>query len=166
MDYTVNLLEEVPHRYLLYMELSNPKSSRKPIEVTTLLDTGAFNSMIDLNLAERFCFMLPIYIPISIGGNLGEAQGCILHTVKLGDFEMSRVFALAFPFKDWLVRHIILGANVLNNWDFTTSRTNNTIRFTERVPPDAPNKENPYQNYFRSGEYVAVQDEVINALIQ
>ena len=43
MDYTVKLLEEVRHRYLLYMELNNPLSSGKPVEVTTLLDTGAFN---------------------------------------------------------------------------------------------------------------------------
>jgi len=120
--------------------------------------------MVDIDHAKNFGIMLPITIPISIGGSLGEAQGCILPKVTLGDFEMSRVFALAFPFKDWLAGHIILGANVLNNWDFATSRTRNTIKFVEEIPPDAPNKKNPYQNYFTGGEYVAVQDEILNTL--
>jgi hypothetical protein len=122
--------------------------------------------MIDFDLAKRFGTILPTKIPISIGGNLGEAQGCIIHKVAIGDFEMTRMFALAFPFKDWLVRHIILGANVLNNWDFTTSRTDNVIRFIERIPHDVPNKEHPYQNYFTEGLYVAVQDEMFNTISQ
>ena len=117
--------------------------------------------MIDLDLAKRFGTMLPIKIPISIGGNRGEARGCIIHKITLGAFEMTRVFALAYPFKDWLMRHVILGANVLNNWDFTTSRTENTVRLTEKIPPYVPNKEHPYQNYFTEGEYVAVQDEML-----
>jgi len=82
----------------------------------------------------------------------------------MGNFEMTRVFALAFPFRDWLVRHIILGANVLNNWEFTASRTKNEIRFTEEIPPYVPNQLYPYQNYFIGGEYVAVQDEMLDAL--
>jgi len=120
--------------------------------------------MVDIDHANDFGILLPMKIPISIGGNLGEAQGCILPKVALGDFEMSRVFALAFPFKDWLTDHIILGANVINNWDFTTSRTKNMIRFIEEIPPDVPNKKHPYQNYFTSGEYVAVQDELLAAM--
>jgi hypothetical protein len=120
--------------------------------------------MIDIELAKRFCTMLPITIPISIGGNLGEARGCIIHKATVGDFEMTRVFALAFPFKDWLMRHIILGANVLNNWEFILSRADNIIKLSERIPSDAPNKVHPYQNYFTGGTYVAVQDEMLNTL--
>ena len=40
-------------------------------------------TMIDFDLANRFSILLPIKIPISIGGNLGEAQGCIIHKIKL-----------------------------------------------------------------------------------
>lgn len=164
MGYTINLLSEIRHRYIAHAKLSRHDLEQQADGVMTLLDTGAFNTMIDLRLAKRFGIMLPMKIPVSIGGNLGEAQGCILSCVKLGDFEMTRVFALSFPFKDWLVRHIILGANVTNNWEFTTSRTKNVIRFTEEIPPDAPNQKHPYQNYFISGEYVAVQDDAFVAL--
>jgi len=129
-----------------------------------LLDTGAFNTMIDFELAKRFGIMLPITIPITIGGNAGEAIGCIMPYLTVGDFEITRMFALAFPFKDWLVRHIILGANVTNNWEFTTSRTKNLIKFTEDVPPDAPNQKYPYQNYFTKGKYVAVQNELLSTI--
>ena len=103
--------------------------------------------------------MLPVTQYVSIGGSRGQAQGCIIPSLTMGSFKMNRVFMLAFPFTDWLVRHIIIGANVMNNWDFTISRTDNAMRFTEKIPPDAPNKTNPYQNYFEGAMYVAVQDE-------
>jgi len=113
--------------------------------------------MIDTKIAKDFAVPLPIKIPISIGGKAGVAQGCVIHKIAFGDFEMSRVFAMAYPFDDWLMRHIILGTNVLNNWDFTISRSDNSIKLCQRIPEDAPNKEYPYQNYFKGGEYVAVQ---------
>ena len=163
MGYTLKLLGKIRHRYIANVAVSNLDSSIVDHEVKMLLDTGAFNTMIDFDLAKRFGVMLSIKTPISIGGHLGEAQGCIIPKLTVGGFEMQRVFVLAFPFKDWLVRHIILGANVLNNWDFTTSRTDNVIRFSERIPHDVPNKEYPYQNYFIKGEYVAVQDETLNS---
>ena len=165
MDYTIELRDDIRHRFITHARLNNFDSSRQAPKILTLVDSGAFNSMIDIGLAKTFATMLPIKIPISIGGNLGEAQGCIIHKVTLGDFEMMRAFAMAYPFKDWLTGHIILGANVLNNWEFTTSRTKNTIRFSEDVPLDAPNKKYPYQNYFTKGEYVAVQDEMLNNLL-
>jgi hypothetical protein len=162
LDYTIKLIEQIRHRYITLADIYNVDSSQVMPNVRTLVDTGAFNSMVDTIFAANYGIMLPMKIPISIGGNLGEAQGCILPKVTLGNFEMSSVFALAFPFKDWLTDHVILGANVLNNWDFAVSRTKNAIRFAEEIPPDAPNQEHPYQNYFTGGKYVAVQDDLLN----
>jgi hypothetical protein len=136
LGYTIELLPGTRHRYITRSQIVSFNTSQKDDDVITLIDTGAFNTMIDLSIAERFVTMLPLTMPISIGGNLGEAQGCIIHKFTLG-------------------------TNIMNNWDFTTSRTDNMIKFTENIPPDAPNKRNPYQNYFRNGEYVAVQDEIL-----
>jgi hypothetical protein len=158
------MLTEVRHRYLAEISLSNIDATRIDPEVMMLLDTGAFNTMVDFELAKRFGTMLNFTIPVSIGGNSGEAHACILHKLSVGDFEMTRVFTLAYPFTDWLTRHIILGTNVLNNWEFTTSRKNNTIKFIENIPDDAPNKEHPYQNYFLKGEYIAVQEDLNETL--
>jgi hypothetical protein len=127
----------------------------------TLLDTGAFNTMIDIEFAETFGIMLPMTIPITIGGNLGKAQGCVIPKIIIGNFEATRVFTMAYPFKDWLARYIIIGTNVLNNWDFAISRSENTLNFVERIPQYVTNKKHPYQNYFLRGEYVAVQDDTV-----
>ena len=164
MEYTINLLDRIRHRYISHAVLKNYNSTEMVDAIPALVDTGAFNTMIDIALAKRFGFILPMSIPISIGGNHGEAQGCIVHRLTVGDFTMSRIFALAYPFKDWLAGYIIIGTNVLNNWDFTISRVDNLIRLSERIPEDAPNKAHPYQNYFTEGEYVAVQDEMIDAV--
>jgi hypothetical protein len=160
LAYTIKLLEDTRHRYIAYATLHGIGDAESRSDIRTLVDTGAFNTMIDTDFAKQFGTMLPLYIPVVIGGHSGMTQGCILNKVTLGDFNMTRVFALTFPFTDWLTRHIVLGTNVLNNWDFTPSRTDDKITFIERIPHDAPNKVHPYQNYFRNGEYVAVQDEL------
>ena len=139
-------------------------SSKQMPNVPTLVDTGAFNTMVDFELANEFGSILPLVIPISIGGIRANSRGCVIHKMTIGDFTMTQAFALAYPFTDWLTGYVILGANVLNNWDFTTSRTDNQIRFTERIPPDTPNKRYPYRNYFFCGKYIAVQDDALGAL--
>jgi predicted aspartyl protease len=127
--------------------------------VRVLIDTGAFNTMIDRALAEKFATLLPDSMAISIGGKTGKAQICIIHSLTLsGGITLNRVAALAYPFDDWLLRHIILGTNVLNNWKFTISRSSDTLWFTEELPSDASNKEYPYQNFFVDSRYIAVQE--------
>jgi len=76
LDYTIELRDDIRHRFIAHTKLNNFDSSRQAPKVLTLLDTGAFNSMIDINLAKTFATMLPITIPISICGNLGEASIC------------------------------------------------------------------------------------------
>ena len=160
MAYTIDLLKDIRHRYMALATLHKNKSTQPMPDIRTLVDTGAFNTMIDSYLAEKYGHMMPIFIPVVIGGHSGNAQGCILSKLIIGDIEMERVFALSYPFKDWLARHIILGTNVMNNWDFTISRTDDILKFVERIPSDAPNQIYPYQNYFKNGEYVIVQNDM------
>jgi predicted aspartyl protease len=129
-------------------------------DVRVLIDTGAFNTMIDLALAQRFGILLPDSMTVSIGGKTGKAQFCVISCLTLNSCVLTRIFALAYPFDDWLMGHILLGTNVMNNWDFTISRSRNVLEFSENIPFDAPNKMYPYQNYFKEGEYVAIQDEL------
>jgi hypothetical protein len=131
-------------------------------DVRVLIDTGAFNTMIDLALISNFGTVLPSGMDISIGGNAGHARFCIIDNLTIGGLTMTRVFALAYPFEGWLMGHIILGANILNNWDFKISRTDDMMQFCERLPPDVPYKKHPYLNYFKGGGYVNIQDEDID----
>ena len=78
MDSIIKLLDWIRHRYIAHSTICNADASQVREDIKTLIDTGAFNTMIDLSLAERFGIMLPIKIPVSIGGNLGESQGCII----------------------------------------------------------------------------------------
>ena len=160
MVYTVNLIQRIRHRYVALASLSNADKSHVMTDIRVLFDTGAFNTMIDATLAGKFGTLLPYSMAISIGGKAGKAQYCIIDSMTFGNFSMSRVFALAYPFEGWLMRNIILGTNVINNWDFTISRTNDILQFSEKFPPDVPFKKYPYLNYFKGGNYVATQDEI------
>ncbi|MCL2168963.1 MAG: hypothetical protein FWB74_02930 [Defluviitaleaceae bacterium] len=116
--------------------------------------------MIDVKLVNRYGRLLPnSYFDVIIGGYIGKAQGCVLDKLSIGDLTMERVFVMAYPFDSWLTGHILLGANVMNNWDLTISRSDDVIRLVERVPVDAPNKVNSYQNFFKNGKYMALQEE-------
>jgi hypothetical protein len=127
-------------------------------KVVVFIDTGAFNTMVDMQYAKDFGALLPLHMHIAIGGRELKTQACILHKVVMGDLVMEQVFALACPFKDWLRGHILLGLNVMNNWDFTISRSDNKMRLIERIPEIAPNKTEPYRNYFKNGKYIALQE--------
>ena len=160
MVYTVNLLDDVRHRYVTLASLSNAEMTQTMTDVRVLIDTGAFNTMIDLALAQRFGILLPESMVVSIGGKTGKARFCVISSITLHNCTLTRIFALAYPFDDWLMGHILLGTNVLNNWAFTISRSRDVLEFSERIPYDAPNKVFPYQNYFKDGDYIAVQDEL------
>jgi hypothetical protein len=155
----VDFLADIRHRYIALATLESADLSQGMTDVPVLIDTGAFNTMIDSALAQKFGVLLPGNMTISIGGKTGIAQFCIISNMTLAGCTISRVFALAYPFDDWLMGHILLGANVLNNWDFTISRSRNVLEFTENIPIDAPNKLYPYQNFFKDGLYVAIQEE-------
>jgi len=159
LGYTVTFDETNLERYIINATLHPLSDSEQKEEIPVLIDTGAFNNMIDIDLVEGFGHFIPVYISVTMGGEKGRTDGCILPKVQIGDLVMTNVFAMAFPLGDWLKGHMVLGANALNNWDFTISRTNGTIMFCENVPKDAPNKANPYQNYFKNGKYMALQKE-------
>ena len=159
MAYTIDLLGDIRHRYMALATVHSMGDKSSMPDIMTLFDTGAFNTMIDIDHAKKYGAMLNMPVPVVIGGHSGIAEGCILWKVSFGDFHMERVFALAYPFEDWLSQHIIIGTNVTNNWEYMTSRTKNIITLEECVPADAPNQIYPYQNYFRKGKYIAVQDD-------
>ena len=160
MVYTIDLLGDVRHRYVALASISNAEMTQTMTDVHVLIDTGAFNTMIDFALAQRFGILLPESMTVSIGGKTGTAQFCVIGNITLNNCVLTRVFALAYPFDDWLMGHLLLGTNVMNNWDFLISRSRDILEFSEKIPFDAPNKRFPYQNYFKDGNYVAVQAEL------
>ena len=65
MVYTVNLLCDVRHRYVALASLGNAELTQTMTDVRVLIDTGAFNTMIDLALAQRFGVLLPESMAVS-----------------------------------------------------------------------------------------------------
>ena len=79
--------------------------------------------------------------------------------IKIGDLELEKVGALAVPFDGELKDHILLGANVTNNWDFAVSRFGNRIDITEQFSTDAMVRKYPYRYCFNNkGQIMAFQE--------
>ena len=161
MVHRIKLEEKDISRYITTASLETFNGLRQKTNIRVLIDTGAFNSMIDLSILNDKRVLAELtgttHI-VSVGGYSGIARGCIIYKMKMGDMEIRNVFAMAYPFNTWLADHIILGANTLNNWKFTISRKENLMTVIEDIPDCVLNKSEPYKSYCDSNKYIAVQE--------
>ncbi|MCL2170260.1 MAG: retroviral-like aspartic protease family protein [Defluviitaleaceae bacterium] len=157
--FTIGLNSKKPYRYTFDATLWESKRNRFSRPVKILLDTGAFNTAIHDKLVEKFGTMLEATMKISIGGFAGEVNLCVLNKIKMGDFVIEKVIALAVPFEGELRDHILLGANVTNNWKFTISRLENTLDVVEQFSGQSLTLKHPYRYcYSNKGQVIAFQE--------
>jgi hypothetical protein len=128
-------------------------------EVTVFLDTGCFNTLIPRYLAEQTGRSLGFKMSYSLGGSLIEAEAFSIEKIMIADVVLERVIAFAGDYKGGHEDDIILGTNVINNWEMIISKKEHTFQFRENPPDSLPNKVNIYQNYFnKEGDYICVQN--------
>jgi len=155
---TVALSKWFEHRYKFDAKVYNLRT-KGFVETTILLDTGCYNTMIPRDLAELSGHSLGFKVKYSLGANVVEAEAFSIDKIMIGDFVLERVVAFAGKYKGGHVDDIILGTNVINNWEMNISKKKLTFQFREDPPDSLPNKTNIYQNYFnKDGNYIYVQD--------
>jgi len=127
--------------------------------VTILLDSGCFNTMIPRYLAEKSGRSLGFKMTYSLGGCVIETEAFSIDKMMVGGLVLERIVAFAGDYKGGHEDDIILGTNVINNWEMIISKKTHTFQFREDPPESLPNKTHIYQNYFnRAGNYICVQD--------
>jgi len=155
---TVALSKWFNHRYKFYANVYNLRT-KEFVENIVFLDTGCFNTMIPRDLAEQSGHSLGFKMKYSLGANVVEAEAFSIDKIMIGDFVLERVVAFAGKYKGSQEDDIILGTNVINNWEMLISKKKHTLQFCEDPPDSLPNKTNIYQNYFnKEGNYIYVQD--------
>ena len=147
-NFSVELDGERPWRYVFEASLWNRSLKKYGNPVNVLLDTGSFNTIIHKALVPKCGTMLKQTMMTGVGGYKGEANLCILDRIKIGSHILEKVVAIAVPFDGELKDHILLGANVTNNWEFTLSRLKNRMMATEQFSEDTKKREYPYRYYF------------------
>jgi hypothetical protein len=159
LNFSAELDDKRPCRYVFKSRLWSTRLGKYGLPVNVLLDTGSFNTIIHKPFASRYGVVLPQTMKVSVGGFRGEANICVLHKLKIGEHEISKVTALAVPFEGELKNHILLGANVTNNWEFTVSRKKNRVAITEEFSDEALAREYPYLYYFNNkGQVIGFQE--------
>ena len=160
-QYSIKLDSTKPYRYNFLATLFNIRKNKfENFETTVMIDTGCFNTMIDKRLLPNHCVPVKnLTLSIGIGGIKGVAQGYVLKKMKIGDVVLDNIVVFAFDFNGELRDHVLLGANVLNCWDFNLSRSDNTLTFTERTTALHTNTDNPYRYAFDGkGRVMAFQE--------
>jgi len=158
-NFSVKLSTKRPCRYVFEARLWNNQTSKYSDNINVLVDTGAFNTIIHKALVPRHGKMLKQTLLTSVGGLRGDANICILDKIQIGDRIFENVVALAVPFEGELKDHILLGANVTNNWEFTLSRKRNMMEATEELSDEALKRKYPYQYcYNNKGKVMALQE--------
>ena len=155
---TVALSTSFEHRYKFDAEIFNIQKNSLE-EVTVFLDTGCFNTLIPRYLAQRTGRSLGFEKTYSLGGNIITVEAFSIDKIVIGDYTLERVVAFAGDYKGGHEFNIILGTNVINNWEMIISRKSHTFQFREDPPDNLPNKTHIYQNYFnKEGSYICIQD--------
>lgn len=147
-------------RYVFAAKLWDNSRKRFGEPVDVLLDTGSFNTVIHETLVERYGVMLNRTMMTAVGGFKGESRLCVLHKLQIGNgLILDKVVALAVPFEGELKDHILLGANVTNNWHFEVSRYDNRLDATEKFSKEASARKYPYRYCFdNKGRIMAFQE--------
>jgi hypothetical protein len=146
------------HRYKFDAKVYDLRT-KEFVGTTIFLDTGCVNTLIPRRLAEQSGHSLGVKVKYSLGASLVEAEAFFIDKIMIGDFVLERVVAFAGKYKGRQEDDIILGTNVINNWEMIISKKEHTFQFREDPPDSLPNKTNIYQNYFnKEGKYVYVQD--------
>ena len=158
-NFSVKLNPKRPCRYVFSANLWDEKHNKYSEDIRVLLDTGSFNTIIHRSLVSNHGTMLKKTMLTSIGGYKDEANLCIINKINIGGYVLEKVVALAVPFDGELKDHILLGANVTNNWKFTLSRFENQLDAIEQFSAVAANREYPYRYYFdNKGNTIAFQE--------
>ena len=158
-SFSVDLDRKRLCRYVFPVKLWQPRLKTFGFNIQVMLDTGSFNTIIHKSLATRYGKMLKKTMMTSVGGFKGEANLCILEKINIEGLILEKVVALAVPFEGELKDHILLGANVTNNWEFTLSRLKNSMVATEQFSEDALKREHPYRYCFdNKGRIMALQE--------
>jgi hypothetical protein len=159
MEFTnVELISKFQHRYRFNAGLYNTLH-KKFIDIIIFLDLGCYNTMIPKHLAVQSGRPLGFKRNYNIGGAVVEAEAFLIHKIMIKDITLERVLAFSADFSGELENDILLGTNVMNNWEMVIHKKSNIFKFREDSPEDLPNKVHIYQNYFdKDGNYVYVQD--------
>jgi hypothetical protein len=146
------------HRYKFDISIFNILE-KKFEDATVFLDTGCFNTLIPKYLAGQTGRSLGFKIKYSIGGSIIEAEAYSIYKIMIGDFYLEKVITFAGEYRGGHEDDIILGTNVINNWEMIINKKENSFKFRENPPNSIPNKKNIYQNYFnKEGNYICIQD--------
>jgi len=155
---TAALSKSFEHRYKFFANVYNLLKKNFE-EVSVFLDTGCYNTMIPRHLAEKTGHSLGFKMKYSLGASLIETEAFSIDKIMIGDFVLERVIAFAGDYKGSHEDDIILGTNVINNWEMIISKKEHKFQFRENPPDSLPNKTNIYQNYFnKEGNYIYIQN--------
>ena len=162
---TVELSKRFEHRYKFDARIYKARQGIF-VKATIFLDSGCFNTMIPIYLAEQSGHTLGFKMNYSIGGRVIAAEAFSIDKIMIGETALERVIAFAGDYPGEYEDDIILGTNVINNWEMLINKRAHTFQFREDPPESLPNKTHIYQNYFnRAGDYVCVQGvDIANVL--
>jgi hypothetical protein len=110
-------------------------------------------------IAEQSGSSLGFKINYSLGASVIETEAFSINKLMIDEIVLERVIAFAGDYEGGHEDDIILGTNVINNWEMIISKKTHTFQFREDPPDSLPNKTHIYQNYFnKEGDYICVQN--------
>jgi hypothetical protein len=147
----------------LFTELYASNKEDKPYPIGCIVDTGCANTLIDDNVLRYVDFLdLGFTQAVRIAGASVLGKAIVLNLVDFGGLKAEKVLVFAAPLIGTPVTNrMLLGLNIMNNWNYEVKRSENVIEFSEALLlPIGANTENKYTNYFdTNGNYVLIDQQ-------
>ena len=160
MSYEIELLPSIQSRLRCTAEIYK-RNFFNPSVINVIVDTGCPNTLIPLHRAKIFGVKTEIKQTITVGNFSGETTAYIIRRIQFGTVELRSVVMFAAEFKRELQDTILLGLNIMNNWNYTVKRNVNKIELDEVFDDDTRNSKYPYQRYFSGPEKLSFIQESI-----
>ena len=164
MSHSVSLHNEILHRYIGDMSLSNTKKVlgiAKNTKVQCIIDTACINTLIPLRYTRVCGVALNKTAEITVGGHSYTATAFKFANVSFGGINIPKLIAFAAEYKGSLSNRILLGLNFLNNLKFTISRAENTMTFEQSFIPSIADKKYPFTVYFEQPDLKPVYPSLL-----
>ena len=130
-------------------------------DIDVMVDTGCHTTMIDEELADRYGEPLPDRTVLNIMGKSIDVKAYRLKSISFDGFAIENVFVWSAPFEtgNELHRKLLLGLNIMNNWDYRINRNKNIMEIKEDIFLRIPESDHPYMHCFKDGKYMQLMEE-------
>jgi len=134
--------ENIPNRYICDLYFGEKRRS-------CIVDTACSTTLVPLKFAQRHGKRLGHTATVVVAGNIYKSTLYLFEDIFFGSLKITKMVAFAANYKGNIEDRILLGLNVINNFEILLSRHRKSIDFNFKPWSPVENKKHPCAMFFK-----------------